>query len=390
MKTRLKLLPLGSVLASAMCAAAYDPSDSISTYAQLGYMYDSNVFRLSDSQDPEQALGKDHRGDSIITPQVGGHIAADVSRQQFTLDANVYAPRYMSFSDLNYVGWNNSVGWNGEIGHSWFGSASFGDQKVVSDFGDVLLNQEDLMRTLTGSAEGGYRINSSVSLIVDASRARVRHSQETTLDLYNTQYAGKVQYTTDRGGVFSLGERYQTVDYENQTFNGFTVNQDYTQRITQLTAYYPFDPRFDIAGGYGYVKIHTDTTDQSDWQANATLNWHTTDRTKLSFGYSHALNAPGSTYGESIKSHYQLGGEWKVTDKIVTNASLAYDKYDYPASLNVAAYNDNVKTAYIGASWKPRPSIDTTFYASWANRDSNVEIRTYDDWQLGATVQILF
>ncbi len=293
MKTKLKLLPLGSVLASALCAAAYDPSDSISTYAQLGYLYDSNVFRLSDSQDTETALGKDHRGDSIITPQVGGHIDATLSRQVFSVDANIYAPRYMSFSQLDYVGWNNSLGWNGEIGHNWFGSATFGDQKVVSDFGDVLLNQEDLMRTLTGSAEAGYRINSSVAVVVDASRAKVRHSQETILDLYNDQYGAKLQYTTDRGGVFSLGERYQKVDYDSQTFNGFTVNQDYTQRVTQLTAFYPFDPKFDIAGGYGLVKIHTDTTDQSDWQANATLNWHATDRTKFSLGYSHALNAPG-------------------------------------------------------------------------------------------------
>lgn len=385
-----RLLPAGTLLVSAMSMAAYDPSDSVTSYAELGYVYDSNVFRLSDDQNTQQALGKDTRSDSIVTPKVGGHVDATVSRQVFSADADVYAPRYITFSNLNYVGWDASLGWTGDIGHSWFGSATLQDQKALSDFGDVVLNEEDFTRTTTASGQLGYHINSSFSLIGNASDAKVDHSRENSLDLRNENYGLKVQYQTDLGGTLSLGEQYQRVTYDQGTFNGVVINSDYTQRITQISAYYPIDAKLSISGGYGLVKLQTDQTDESDWQANAAVNWRPTDKTSLALSYQHALNSPGSTFGQSIRSHYQLYGSWAITEKISTNATLAYDKYDYPAALNVAAYNDNVKFAKVGATWTPKTSIQTSIYASYQQRDSTVELRTYDDWQLGATIRVLF
>jgi len=49
-----------------------------------------------------------------------------------------------------------------------------------------------------------------------------------------------------------------------------------------------------------------------------------------------------------------------------------------------------VKFAKVGATWTPKTSIQTSIYASYQQRDSTVELRTYDDWQLGATIRVLF
>src|SRR5262245_8847643 len=51
-----------------------------------GYRYDSNLFRLSDSEDAQAAIGSDDRSENIYQLGAGARLEMQKSRQKFLVD----------------------------------------------------------------------------------------------------------------------------------------------------------------------------------------------------------------------------------------------------------------------------------------------------------------
>ena len=80
---RLGLLLAAPLLAPLPAAALFN--DRVEVFAAENITYDSNVFRLSKSLDPETVLGTSHKDDWLSTTQLGASADVPYSLQRFQL-----------------------------------------------------------------------------------------------------------------------------------------------------------------------------------------------------------------------------------------------------------------------------------------------------------------
>ena len=105
-----------SVLTIGNSQAAYDQEDTVKLFADLAYVYDSNVFRLSDQQENNSTRRHQQKSDSSITTGLGGRVDLPLSRQNVYANAQVSYSNYLVFDELNGSAWDVGIGWNWVVG----------------------------------------------------------------------------------------------------------------------------------------------------------------------------------------------------------------------------------------------------------------------------------
>ncbi|KPC51813.1 outer membrane beta-barrel protein [Amantichitinum ursilacus] len=376
---------------SATSWAAYDPTDAQYAYASAAYLYDSNVFRLSDNANTVAVLGQDKRSDMILTASAGGHAEIRPSRQVFALDLNVRAPFYNTYSDLNYVGWDGGAKWHGEIGKQFFGSASLTSAKTLSAFEDVAAALTDYATTNSGNAAFGAHITSNIDFQVHASESRVSHTDETWLDVKSQRAGSTLSYATDWGSTFGLDYEYTKVTYDNDTLLGQLLNTDYKEKTLGLSLHWPYSAKLSFDGNIGRLSVDQDNGGSAtSWQGGADVNWQITGKTSVALTYAHSLDSPGATSGQSFTDHYGINGHYALSAKIKLRGFATYDKRKYPGSLNVGDFVENTRTFNVGLDWSPTTAIQTSLYGQYETRNSDIPGNTFGDHTIGANAKFWF
>ncbi len=348
-------------------------------------------FRLSDGSDTIAELGKDKRSDMVFTANVGGHAEIRPSRQVFALDVNVVAPFYQTYSDIDYVGWNGGLSWHGEIGKQFYGSASANSSKSLSAFEDVAAALIDYNKTNAGSGMFGMHVTSNLDLQGTASESRITHTDETWLDVKNKQAGLSLLYSTDWGSTLGLNYQYIRVLYDKDSLLSQLLNADYKEKTLGLSLSWPYSSKLSFSGNIGRLHVDQDMGGSAtSWQGGANVNWAATGKTSFALNYAHSLDSPGATSGQSFTDHLGLDAYYQWTAKIKLHASGTYDKRRYPASLNAAEYNENTRTFRLGADWAPTTAIQTSIYAQYAVRNSDIPGNAYGDHLLGANAKFWF
>src|SRR6185437_2854251 len=153
-RRRLALLLAVPLFAPLPAAALFN--DRVELYAAENVTYDSNVFRLSKSLDPQATLGTDHKDDWISTTQLGVNVNVPYSLQRFQLSYAWLANRYQRFDQLNYNGHAGRAAWLWSITPEMTGDVGYTDTETLANFanlgtpGIVAPTNKDLLRTKQG------------------------------------------------------------------------------------------------------------------------------------------------------------------------------------------------------------------------------------------------
>ncbi|HBA09745.1 MAG TPA: hypothetical protein DCW48_09485, partial [Methylotenera mobilis] len=83
-----------------------DEQDALNFSAGAAVTFDDNLFRLPDSADTRQSIGKSSRSDRILITNAGIKIDKPYSLQRFQLDLNLIDNRYDTNSYLDYTAFN--------------------------------------------------------------------------------------------------------------------------------------------------------------------------------------------------------------------------------------------------------------------------------------------
>ena len=127
--------------------AHYDETDRFKLIASVDSLYDDNLFRLSDNQ----SSGELSRSDTIITPQAQAIYSNTFSRQDVSLDAAIYSPRYLQNESMDYTGHSVSGKWLGRVAELWHPKLGYENSQTLASFDDVALGLKDMINEQTFS-----------------------------------------------------------------------------------------------------------------------------------------------------------------------------------------------------------------------------------------------
>jgi exopolysaccharide biosynthesis operon protein EpsL len=127
--------------------------------------WDSNVFRLPDSVNPQTPVGTSGNADRITTTYVGLRIDQAYARQRFVLDISETAYRYANFSYLDFDALQYQGAWVWQLGRRVSGSiAAERNQSLVryTDFRDTsqrnVRTAENRLLSVDGWLSGGWHL----------------------------------------------------------------------------------------------------------------------------------------------------------------------------------------------------------------------------------------
>ncbi|HXD51453.1 MAG TPA: hypothetical protein VN689_06155, partial [Burkholderiales bacterium] len=192
-----------------------EPVDKLWNFSvSASVMRDDNLFRISDSVNPQPIIGTNDR--AVTVGQIGAGVQADLplSQQRILLDARVDNYTYSHFGNLGYTGYNAGAEWRWLAGENWRGSLGLRSRKYQSSFSDLQAPIQDLISENYLFASAAYiltprwRVRGAVDFYTyDHSNAlRAPLNNDTTALTAGFDYVtpaenslgGQVKYTTGR------------------------------------------------------------------------------------------------------------------------------------------------------------------------------------------------
>ena len=303
-----RVLALGALLASAASA------EPLVVRASGGVSYDSNVFRLQDGLQPRVGDGRD---DLIALGQIGARGEANVSLQQFVVDASATRYEFSEHKSLSFTGLAITGTWNWQVGSRFAGSAGYDLQRRQTSFAEFRSNGRNIVtvkqpfvegRYLPGStlfAYGGYRRisgdNSSPILDVSDYRSNVA--------------SGGVGYALRNGGELRLGARRTDPHFPNNqpvVIGGLPVSLRNDYRLDEIEAQvrYPFSVKTSLTGRLAYTERKVDQASQRDFSG-------LTGRLALDY-------RPSALWAYQIVARRELTSNDDIQTNFVTTKGIAW------------------------------------------------------------------
>ncbi|TCJ17925.1 hypothetical protein EZJ19_03170 [Parasulfuritortus cantonensis] len=380
-----------SVLSAMLVSAGVwaDDADVFNLYADAGYTYDSNLFRVDDGA----ALPWGKKSDNVLTADVGVSIDKPFSQQRFRLDASVGRNRYSNHSFLDYDSFQYSGRLDWHVSPRISGVASSDRTEALVGF-DA---KNDFNRTVRTRTNNRFEADFHV---VSRWHALAGYLQEKQSDSYNDVsqdrdfdlkgWSAGLRY--DPGSGRKLEFRYIS---RNGRYRSTVGNFDQTEYEARLV--YPVDDKTRIEAVAAYVDRNHDDDPQRDydgWRARATLTWAATGKLGVRAEYERQLRSWQDVYSSYYTAdNLSVGPYWSITAKQTLAASLVYGRDQYggaPSSWAGPSRDDKRNALVLTWSWEPTRTTGVTATARRQNRDSNYPGFDYTDTMVGVGVHVAF
>ncbi|WP_255989317.1 hypothetical protein [Chitinolyticbacter albus] len=367
--------------------AAYDPTDPLVLEAQLGVRHDDNLFRLSDGVDPVGRLGDDQRSDTVIEPRMSLHGRLPVSRQTLYVDAEVWAPMYLHYDDLNYTGWSGEAGWNWQLGNDWSGMLRYSDLETLSSFEDVARGVVDMYRNRTGEARADWRLVSNWVVSGGVTVTGERHDLRTDLDYDETRWTLGTTVRTGKGSEFGVQANYAELEYRRGLLGQMATRRGYRQHGADLIWRWPVTGLTELGGSFGWV----------NWQrfegGNASNNfvgavnasWQLSERLDFDLALSRSFDDPGQNLVRRVIDRYQLNATFDATSKVTVLLAGRYDKRSAARS-GLGGFDDETLFFRSVVDYQFHRAVTARAYVQWQSREAELSTQDYDSTMYGASL----
>lgn len=405
--------PLAAAIGTCLAAVALgkaapadakpDAADPFDFYVSDRYSYDDNLFRLSDQAIP--SLAPDgawrSRDDYINRLSAGIEARVDASRQVFGLDLRVDDVRYQDNDDLDYTGGEGKLNWNWKLGSHLSGDINGSYERALASFNNYELFVRDVVDVATYGGRLRYGIGSRWGVFAGASVATAEHSAEVRKlnEFHSETGRAGIEYQTPSGNLFTLGYDFVDARFPVAERTPDIVAANYEDTIPSVSVAYAFTVKTSLYARAGYLSRDYDDPSLDDYSGdiwNIALSWE--PRAKINFdikawrdlrAYSDAESDYFVSTGGSIAPH------WDVTSavRILGEYSIENQKYVGTRALvdpAEARRRDDVQSARVAIEYSPRDLISIALGYNWMDRDSNRELRTYDDNIASVQVKLTF
>jgi len=208
--------------------AAEERQDVLDVVTGGGIVYDSNLFKLPSSANPQATLGRSTKSDTLTTAYVGLRVNKPYAQQLFQLDVTETIYRYHTFSHLDFEAFDYRGAWLWHLTPRLSGTLSAERTKTLVPFEDYrLLSQQRNVRDNQNQtllvdwwAFGGWHLLGGLANVEQKSESPLL--AEADFSLVDRQ-AG-VRYESAAGNSVAFVQHFRRGDYANKTADPVTFN----------------------------------------------------------------------------------------------------------------------------------------------------------------------
>lgn len=367
-----------------------------------GVTYDSNPFRLSDSTDPQTAIGSTSKSDTVY--RAGAGLKADLpfSRQRVLLDLQAANVNYHTFDVLDHTEYRASGAWNWQAGDQWGGAVGYSQRQFLANLADIQAPVKDMITENRAFAGGGFRFTPRWRLRGALDWIKWDHSDPTrdTLDASIPSATIGLDYVTPLGNSVGVQTRYSVGDYPNrQVVAGSQVDNSYTELESSAVMRWMFTSKSIFDARAGYTSRRQDQVPQRDFDGftgRVSYDWLIGAKTLLDFSVWREIRSTEDVSASYILGEgWSIGPAWSPTSKMVLQAKYIREDRDYKGDPGFVLSGgppreDTFRGVSLTFGYTPRRNIQLSLSAEGGDRESNVFGADYDFTAASANVRFLF
>ncbi len=372
---------------SSIAQAAYLPGDQNLIYAQVGSVFDSNVFRVESPQKVPSSYHAGKLSDLITVATLGGQYQESLGRQSLQFGGSYNQNSYASYSGLNYKSWDFNSDFNWQVTSLLSGALHYHDKQEEPTLN--LSNQvgRDVVRTQTTGMDFAWVPVSSWEFDAGYQHQTMRHQVQNTLDFNQNLISGGVWYSTPKGSRFGL-----LIENGDVTYPSFlTSDQTYSYRQTdeKISFEWPASTKLMLKATVGRSVLkfkHDGSPDRTHSLQDLSAVWNVDAKSRFTVGYQSAPVAPGLSTDDVMNKSLYLLYNVKLSDKFALDSAVR------ESSLHYLSSGTQVKTRSYRATlqWDPWRMWKIETYAQFAKRKSGFSQDSYDVNQLGINFRYTF
>jgi exopolysaccharide biosynthesis operon protein EpsL len=408
-----RALALGSLLGvSAVCHGQdWDSFNmrTLSLSAKVKHEYDSNIFRISDGDTPEQINGKSSKSDRVTSISVGGEIDKRISLQRFRLAGRTTHHYYEVHTFQDHDDKDFVAAWDWSLGSRLNGTLSVSqvqrkvDPETQRDDSNPLNRIGTLNQTTVRSQrfDLDWWAHSNIHFLAGIGHDERRNDIELDEDRSSSadRWQLGVRYEGGGGRNITFAMRRRNGDRPND-FDPDRPNRDEEFDETEYGVLVGYSVSADTRliariAHLEHDEPNTNTRDFSGMTGNIGLDWTISPKLSWDVGYEFDLR-PWTTDEASYADikMYSTSLRWAYTERQDVRLRFEYKKKDHKGRLpnfEGELRENRSKSAGLAWNWKP-PVIGMSVEAAgnYTVRDSNEEGADYDVYGLGVTVQQQF
>ena len=408
-KTALTSLLITAALAPAAAfgGGAYtaDPLDKIENTDTLNFIvggqarYESNLFRLSGSEDPEPFLGRSQKSDIIYTTNAGVRIDKSYSLQRFVLEGMLVDNRFKTYDFLDYTAFNYSGAWHWHLTPRITGILLAEQKQEMNSFAEYRQTEKNVQTstvrlfTVDGDIGGGFHL---LGGLLDV-RARNSKAFDAVGDYQQDGFELGGKWVSSANNWISIVQRETDGEYRGRELDPVAqLDSGFEQSETEANAYWKLTGKSTLEGKLGYVKREHDnfgSRDYSGMVGRLLYRWDVTEKTQLNVSVARNIYS----YQEDENSYYiaetfSIGPVWQYSPKTTLRARYDYSDRDYRGAIVPVAElrDDQLQTLLLAADWKATRNIIVTGALQRDKRTSNFEDFDYNATSASINAQFLF
>lgn len=356
----------------------------------LGLVFDDNVFRLDDDEDPEVELGESGESDTIRQIGVGVRYDLPVSRQIFSLEARADNFDYNRFGVLDHTAYQFGGNWNYQAGPDLSGDLGYRRAQSLTSFNEVQNRQRDLITRDRLFLFANYRVFPRLQVRGGLAADYVDHSANNRQGLnqdIKTQIVG-VDYVSTRENTIGAQVQFKQGEFdEREAVIGSTVDNEYDEYEISAVTGWQFAPKTRFDGRIGYTNREHDDVSERDFSG-------ITYRGTLAWAPSSKILVDGALYREIasvedliasfvLAEGITAGIAWAPTIKIVLQARAIYEDREYEGDPGfffggLEQRDDTFRGARFSAGYRLARFLDVIAAYEHGRRSSNRNNADYD------------
>lgn len=370
-------------------AYAPDPIYPTNLWYQVGVMWDSNPFGISEGTNTRQALGDDQKSDTIMRFGVGANYTQRVfGRQSVRLGARADAFKYFNYSQVDNIGYGLAADWLWEIGNDLSGAVGYGRTRGLADLSEAQRVTKDYITSDRVYANGAWQVGPSWRLRGDISRgASERSGDREGVDATINSVVVGIDYVTTLANTFGVQWRETRGNAPVTPLldpGGQFTNNEYKEHEVDFVVGYNLGAQLRIGGTVGraertYSELPVAPFSgpvyrgRVDWlpgyKTVFTLEAYRAARAVLDVDATHVV-VRGAAFGPS----------WAPTAKLVFTARLVQERREYQSTDDpgLTARDETVRLLRLGAGWEPQRHYSITGAIEYGERTSNILGRDFN------------
>lgn len=372
---------------------AYQPAqaadENFDVYVFSNIKYDDNVFRVANQQEAIAQTGGSQEDDIEVTAGVGANVKIPISRQQFSVDAELRRSQFDRFDQLD----NN----NGEIKGVWdwvyasraSGVVSYEYEESLTDFFELQDSARDTEADQNFSASANIPVHPRWTVGVGGNLRDVSFDERSFLDRSEEGFYGELVFKT-RAKVF-VGVRYQETDTEFDS--NTSSNSDFQESEVSALARYQSTGKSSFALRIGRTdrdsEISGSGQDFNGTTGQLTYTYLFGGKSSLDLELFRDTSQLNEVVGLVVTEGISFIPKWQISPKTTFRGRVAYEERDFenvnlPGTGNIRS--DELFTLAARVSYKLNRALSLNLDARFRDRGSNLELSEFDQAEISAGV----